>query len=571
VFVSSTSVDLRLHRQAVRDATVAEGFTPVMMEHFGAIAESTVRACRDFVESCDLVIALVAFRRGWVPSVDQGGDGVRSITAFEIEAARSARLPVYILLAHDSWPGNLYEEKQRVRRWIQDFRAGLNQPAAFFTPGPCRAGTAEPEPTSEFVTTVRKVLLDYRSHAELLPRRLPGLDAACEVVPFLRAALRTSSSPPTVTEIHSEYHNAIPVGWEPATAGRDADEAIRACCLDLARCPRQPGDTFPLLRFARALATRLPAEFTDLATARLKAAAEIMGETIAQPASSRPAPPAGSSHLLIQIQPTALDPGRYAVRAWLYRGGSAVCLAAGEERYAQVDLPGVLDRLRDCATSYAIDLRDLWVEFLLPRSLIAEAVDQWEVSLDLEIGQTTVGAEHPVVVRALERYSRPQPALELRKRGEGLRQAESQPARLIRDLPPPDSTPGFALRIAKADAGGVPLYTRLRDAHGVLCVVLDEPPPAPPAVSKADVLNTLLAVGLPVVVWSRGLPEVIEEFARLLGECPLGRLPSRVQQFRQSAVDGDPHHPGRHLTLLWDDPARLPPDFDPRHRLRPPL
>src|SRR3954447_11784740 len=107
VFVSSTSVDLRLHRLALRDAAVADGFTPVMMEHFGAVAEPTVRACRDFVESADLVIALVAFRRGWVPSAEQGGDGVRSVTAFEVDAARDADIPVYFLLAHDSWPGNL--------------------------------------------------------------------------------------------------------------------------------------------------------------------------------------------------------------------------------------------------------------------------------------------------------------------------------------------------------------------------------------------------------------------------------------------------------------------------------
>src|SRR5689334_22592884 len=107
VFVSSTSVDLRLHRDAVCAAALIEGFTPVMMEHFGAVADSTVRACCDFVESADLVVALVAFRRGWVPSAEQGGDGVRSVTAFEIDAARAARIPVYVLLAHnDSWPGN---------------------------------------------------------------------------------------------------------------------------------------------------------------------------------------------------------------------------------------------------------------------------------------------------------------------------------------------------------------------------------------------------------------------------------------------------------------------------------
>lgn len=569
VFVSSTSIDLRLHRQAVREAAVAEGFAPVMMEHFGAVAESTVRACCDFVQSCDLVVALVAFRRGWVPSADQGGDGVRSVTAFEIDAARAAKIPVYVLLAHESWPGNLYEDRQRARKWVQDFRAGLNQPAAFFLPGPVRAGTAEPEPSPEFGPAVRKVLLDYRSRVDRLPGRLPGIDAARDLVPLLRAALRACPDAPTVADLRADYLRAMPAGWEPTAAGRDADDAVGACCFDLARCPRQPDDTFPLLRFVRALAPRLPAEFAALVAARLKTAAEFLGESAAPQPAGQPEPAAAASHLMIQVQPTASDAGKYAAKAWLYRGGSAVCLAAGEDRHPRAELPAVLDRLRDLAASHAVDLRDMWVEFLLPRELIAEAVDQWEVTLDFGIGQTAVGAEHPVVVRAVERYARPQPAQELRRRGEGLRRAESHPARLIQDWPPPEPAPGFALRIAKADAGGVALYTRLRDAHAVLCAVLDEPPPEPPRVSKSDVLNTLLAVGVPVVAWSRGCSA--EEFVRLLGECPLGKLPDRVRQFRQAAVGADAHHPGRHLTLLWDDPARLPPDFDPQHRLRPPM
>ena len=83
-------------------------------------------------------------------------------------------------------------------------------------------------------------------------------------------------------------------------------------------------------------------------------------------------------------------------------------------------------------------------------------------------------------------------------------------------------------------------------------------------------LNTLLAVGMPVVAWSRGPRAVADEIARVLGECPLAHLPARVQALRQASVEADPHHPGRHLALLWDDPARPPPDFDPQHRLRPP-
>ena len=95
-----------------------------------------------------------------MPTAEQGGDGVRSVTAFEIDAARAAGVPVYLFLAHESWPGNLYEEKQKARKWVEDFRAGLNQPAGFFRPGPVREGGAEPEPEPGFGPAVRAALLD---------------------------------------------------------------------------------------------------------------------------------------------------------------------------------------------------------------------------------------------------------------------------------------------------------------------------------------------------------------------------------------------------------------------------
>src|SRR4051812_6906315 len=112
VFVSSTSNDLRLHRRVVQELILAQDWQPIMMEHFGTSLDVTVRACRQKVEECDLLLLLVAFRRGWVPTLDQGGDGRRSVTAYELEAARRRHIPVRVLLARESWPGNLWEDEQ---------------------------------------------------------------------------------------------------------------------------------------------------------------------------------------------------------------------------------------------------------------------------------------------------------------------------------------------------------------------------------------------------------------------------------------------------------------------------
>ena len=67
VFVSSTSEDLRDFRAAAKHVILDLGMDPEMMEHFGASALPTVDACRSRLETCDLVVLLCAFRRGWVP------------------------------------------------------------------------------------------------------------------------------------------------------------------------------------------------------------------------------------------------------------------------------------------------------------------------------------------------------------------------------------------------------------------------------------------------------------------------------------------------------------------------
>src|SRR5262249_5657651 len=149
VFVSSTSKDLRHFREVVRSAILDQGWQPVMMEHFRTDAAPTVEVCCNKVRESDLVLLLVAFRRGWVPTPEQGGDGVRSVTVFEVETARRVGVPIRALLAHESWPGNFWENDQAARDSVQEFRGALNLIARFFKTEGVHSQTAEPEPGGE--------------------------------------------------------------------------------------------------------------------------------------------------------------------------------------------------------------------------------------------------------------------------------------------------------------------------------------------------------------------------------------------------------------------------------------
>jgi len=133
VFVSSTSEDLQPYRAAAKHSVEDVGWQPRMMEQFGARIDATVRSCFDEIARSDLMLLIVGFRRGWVPSAEQGGDGETSITGLELAQARRLRKPVLVFLARDDdWPGRLYEDTDAGRAWVADFRARLNQPAAMF-------------------------------------------------------------------------------------------------------------------------------------------------------------------------------------------------------------------------------------------------------------------------------------------------------------------------------------------------------------------------------------------------------------------------------------------------------
>ena len=55
VFISSTSEDLKEYRVAARDAAIAAGFLPDMMEYFAASGGPPLGVCLERVSSCDVV------------------------------------------------------------------------------------------------------------------------------------------------------------------------------------------------------------------------------------------------------------------------------------------------------------------------------------------------------------------------------------------------------------------------------------------------------------------------------------------------------------------------------------
>jgi hypothetical protein len=80
VFISSTNEDLRIYRQAARDAALRAGFFPVMQEYWSAEANEPLDVCLRRVEAADVVVVLSAHRYGWTPCDQPAGGSRKSIT-----------------------------------------------------------------------------------------------------------------------------------------------------------------------------------------------------------------------------------------------------------------------------------------------------------------------------------------------------------------------------------------------------------------------------------------------------------------------------------------------------------
>jgi hypothetical protein len=162
VFVSSTSQDLLDYRVVAREVILEMGWYPVMMEHFDAMPYPTVEACYKKLKECDLMVLIVAFRRGWVPTPEQQGNGQDSVAALELTFARHHEIPVLVFMAsEDTWPGNLWEnDDPNARAWIYNFREHINLPAMFFNYELHADNESERFPT--FRTSLRASLLRYR-------------------------------------------------------------------------------------------------------------------------------------------------------------------------------------------------------------------------------------------------------------------------------------------------------------------------------------------------------------------------------------------------------------------------
>ena len=114
IFISSTATDLTSYREHVRNAVLRLENLPIQMETFSAMPGLPVAECTRMAAEADAVVCIVAHRYGFVPPVELGGDGERSITWLEVDAARRAGKPVFSFLVDPQAPWTAAKEQDRL-------------------------------------------------------------------------------------------------------------------------------------------------------------------------------------------------------------------------------------------------------------------------------------------------------------------------------------------------------------------------------------------------------------------------------------------------------------------------
>lgn len=215
VFLSSTSRDLVDYRKRVDHAIRSLTLGTTRMEAFGALPGAPLAECRRLAAEADALVVIVAHRHGWIPSKEEDGDGTKSVTWHEVEAAQQSEeeIPIFAFLVDEMLPWTGERESHRLEtsdpseheaviravRSLRDFKDYLRREhvvETFTTPDDLAAkvvaslanwhrGTKDPTTSREAATPPTYRLIEHvherdrplpsRPYPLLLPHRHPTL------------------------------------------------------------------------------------------------------------------------------------------------------------------------------------------------------------------------------------------------------------------------------------------------------------------------------------------------------------------------------------------------------------
>jgi vWA-MoxR associated protein C-terminal domain/Trypsin-like peptidase domain len=267
---------------------------------------------------------------------------------------------------------------------------------------------------------------------------------------------------------------------------------------------------------------------------------------VPNPVGQRPSPDVGSASVVVQVKHSGVDRDIFQVTITTvhYPEGTPASEPVSG-RVSRVDLQRLVVREVPRLVRHA-GKNDVMIEFVLPQTLIAEPVDEWEVPDD---PPEPLGWICPVVVRDWEQYTSAAVSV--------LRRWQSLAGRAVADALTWYGCPDMHSPNPKQFLA----WLRTNDEMAAIALTSAAP----------SMVRSGVRVGLPVILWSRMTcvddheADTVDcsggrfrsELAAELADAAMADIPKRIKTLRANAgVVPDQPHVGRQITLLWDDPDR---------------
>lgn len=281
-----------------------------------------------------------------------------------------------------------------------------------------------------------------------------------------------------------------------------------------------------------------------------------------------------SAYLLIDIYPEEhnINAGQeklFFVEILLWRDTDNVELLYASD--TPVPLKKVSEQLNETYLNHALKLfpviDNLTFEFFLPNELISHEVDQWLLKEEGAF-DTKWGTHCPIVVRSRDRAIKSQKSPFWYKHW-------TQKWELFQFLSQNNHANSILWIRDRDQYEPESLCATLRNDEQIICLGLLFMPTDNSG--QPGLLTAILQAGMPVVLWPRAdkngprnPTDVQAKIEAIVSDNKLSELPKLIHKERQQAASKNKSDLENYLTLLWDNPNRLPDKFNPtvNRRLR---
>jgi vWA-MoxR associated protein C-terminal domain/Effector-associated domain 1 len=391
------------------------------------------------------------------------------------------------------------------------------------------------------------------------------------------------------SEVARCYDVARPNGW-PTRIGKES-ESLMNYAWDLVDAPIEQSDArVPLLIFVQGLKElfsdrRQSLEEWECGAIRCFAEQEGMSEDQLRLRleSSRRAPNRGDKApwVTILVRPDGKEPKPYTVKGWLYSPDYPAGKELLEEREEtfpmaeESELPERFSELLENANRWYAGDETIHVEVFLTDELRHRAIDQWDKrpAMAGDNFRFPFGYHHPMVIRCLKRVSNASALNATIRRWRSISGGNGCPS-IVEHA---SDSPNAAYWVAQ-----IPLtrdqFCELDRSKGIGCVLIGSPICSEVEPRTVPEIDAILEIGVPIVIWVRRPPDTDPSRLRgsltdLVRKGSLRDLYDVVWKKRRDEYQDQqpPEHLCRNISILYDNPDRLPSELDPRRRMHGPI